>query len=362
MDVRVLALHRPVPPLGVLRRGPAAVRDWWRAARAVPREAVLDGIPVRYVRFVAPPRPLAYETWGRWAAPAVRHALDDLEREWPFDLVHAHYAVPAGGAVVRWMDRRGRLPLVVSVHGGDLSFHARRPGAWVEAVGAALRAADAVIANSEVTRRGIAELAGPLPRVEIIHLGADLPAAATKRERVTLVTVGHLIPRKNQAAVIRALAALRDRRPELRYVVIGDGPERSALGDLAERLGVAGRVEFLGALPHERAMREMARCHVHVLASRDEPFGVAHIEAMGAGLVAIAGAGTGAEDIAGAGAGIVLVPPGDDTVLAREIDRLVGAEGELRRLAEAARATVAAHFSWERNGERTAALYRDLLK
>ena len=125
---------------------------------------------------------------------------------------------------------------------------------------------------------------------------------------------------------------------------------------------MAGRVEFLGALPHERAMREMARCHVHVLASRDEPFGVAHIEAMGAGLVAIAGAGTGAEDIAGAGEGCVLLPPGDDMVLAREIDRLVGDEGELRRLAEAARATVAAHFSWERNGERTAALYRDLLK
>jgi teichuronic acid biosynthesis glycosyltransferase TuaC len=360
VDVRVLALHRPVPPLGVLRGGPAAVRAWMRGARAVPRETVLDGIPVRYVRFVSPPRPLAYETWGRWAAPSLRRALDELRHEWRFDLVHAHYAVPAGDAVVRWMDRRGRLPLVVSVHGGDLSFRARRPGAWAQAVGSALRAADAVIANSDVTRRGIAEVAGRLSRVETIHLGADVLPAVPKRVHPALVTVGHLIPRKNQAVVIRALAALRERHPELRYVVIGDGPERQSLADLAERLGVADRVEFLGALPHERAMREMARCHVHVLASRDEPFGVAHIEAMGAGLVAVAGAGTGAEDIAGAGEGIVLVAPGDDTVLAREIDRLAGDEAELRRLSEAARATVAAQFSWERNGERTAALYRDL--
>ena len=360
MEVRVLALHRPVPPLGALRRGPGAVRDWLRRARAVPREAVLDGIPVRYVRFLAPPRPLAYETWGRWAAPPLRRALDDLAREWPFDLVHAHYAVPAGDAVARWMVRRGRLPLLVSVHGGDLSFRARRPRAWAQAVGSALRTADAVIANSEVTRRGIAEVAGPLPRVETIHLGADVPPAAAKRAHPALVTVAHLIPRKNHAVVIRALAALRARRPELRYVMIGEGPEHASLAELAKRLGVEDRVEFLGTLPHERAMREMARCHVHVLASRDEPFGVAHIEAMGAGLVAIAGAGTGAADIAAAGAGIVLVPPGDETALARAIERLVADGEELGRLSAAARATVASHFTWERNGERTAALYREL--
>ncbi len=57
VEVRVLALERPLPPLGTLRRGPAALREWLRSARGVPRFAVLDGIPVRYVRFVSPPRP-----------------------------------------------------------------------------------------------------------------------------------------------------------------------------------------------------------------------------------------------------------------------------------------------------------------
>jgi teichuronic acid biosynthesis glycosyltransferase TuaC len=362
VEVRVLALERPLPPLGTLRRGPGAVRDWARAARSVPRVTELDGVPVRYVRFVSPPRPLAYETWGRWAAPALGRALERIRRDWPFDLVHAHYAVPAGDAVVRWMDRRGRLPLVVSVHGGDLSFKARRPGAWADAVKTTLRSADAVVSNSEVTRRGVEELAGPVP-VQTIHLGADSPAAPPRRrEGPTLVTVAHLVPHKSQSVAIRAVAALRDRHPQLRYVLIGKGPEREALEQLADRLGVADRVEFLGPLPHERALEEMARGHVHVMASSHEPFGVAHIEAMAAGLVAIGGARTGAEDIADAGEGIVLVPPGDDTALAREIDRLISDPAERERLAEAARATVAANFTWERNGERTAALYGELLK
>jgi glycosyltransferase involved in cell wall biosynthesis len=363
VEVRVLALERPLPPLGTLRRGPRAVREWAHGARSVPRQTQLDGISVRYVRFVSPPRPLAYESWGRWAAPALDRALDRLDAEWPFDLVHSHYAVPAGDAVVRWMDRHGRRPLVVSVHGGDLSFESRRPARWNAVVANTLRAADAVIANSETTRHGIAELTGPVSRLETIHLGADPPVVLpARRDDPTLVTVGHLVPHKGQAAVIRAVAALRGPHPRLRYVVIGKGPERESLAGLAERIGVADRVEFLGPLPHDRALEEMARGHVHAMPSSHEPFGVAHIEAMAAGLVAIGGAGTGAQDIADAGEGIVLVPPGDDTALTRAIDRLLSDAGERERLSGAARATVAANFTWERNGERTAALYGELLK
>lgn len=361
VEVRVLALERPLPPLSAVRGGPSAMRAWLRD-RDVPRSAELDGIPVRYVRFVSPPRPLSYESWGRWAGRPLARALDDLDAEWPFDMVHAHYAVPAGDAVLRWMARSRRRPLAVSVHGGDLSFTPRRPGKWRAVVGSTLRAADAVIANSDLTRRGVEEVAGALPMLETIHLGADAPPGPDARhDDPTLVTVGHLVQHKGHATVIRALAALRGRHPRLRYVVIGKGPERGSLEELAVRLGVADRVRFLGALPHDRALAEMARGHLHAMPSSHEPFGVAHIEAMASGLVAIGGAGTGAQDIADAGEGIVLVPPGDDTALAREVDRLLTDTREWERLSQAARETVATRFSWRRNGELTAALYRDVL-
>ena len=362
IEVRVLALERPVPPLGTVRAGPNALREWLRGARSVPRNAGLDGIPVRYVRFVSPPRPLAYQSWGRWAARPLGRALDELMAEWEPDIVHAHYAVPAGDAVLRWMKRRRQgLPLMVSVHGGDLSFAARRPRRWRAVVRSTLRGADAVISNSLLTRRGIEEVTGPLFRLDTIHLGADVPPqGVARRAQPTLVTVAHLVPHKGQAAVVRALAALRDRHPALRYAIVGKGPEREGLEYLAERLGVADRVDFLGPMPHERALAEMQRAHIHAMPSSHEPFGVAHIEAMAAGLVAIGGAGTGAQDIADAGDGIVLVPPGDDTALTREIDRLVADPAERERLSAAARATVQKHFTWERNGERTAALYREV--
>src|SRR4051812_13855242 len=95
-DVRVLVLHRPVPPVATLRAGDLAAA---RAALAQPRHATLDGIDVEYVRFFAPARSRSYGSWGAWAARPLDRALGRLHAEFPFDLVHAHYAVPAGDAV-----------------------------------------------------------------------------------------------------------------------------------------------------------------------------------------------------------------------------------------------------------------------
>jgi glycosyltransferase involved in cell wall biosynthesis len=332
--------------------------------RRPPADVSLDGVDVRYVRFLSPPRPLAYANWGRWAAAPLGRALDRLLGEGPPDLVHAHYAVPAGDAVLRWMRSRGRrVPLVVSVHGGDLSFVAARSERGRRTVARVLAAADAVVANSEVTKHGIEELTGPLAQLRVIHPGADPPAAVVERHSdLTLVTVAHLEAHKNQASVIRALAALAGRHPSLRYQLVGKGPDRAALEALARSLGLGERVVFFGAMPHEAALAELARCHVHVMPSIHDAFGVAHVEAMAAGLPAIGGKGTGAEDIAAAGEGMTLVPPGDVSALARAIERLAGDDAERLRLGEAARRTAAEHFSWSRNADETVALYRELVK
>jgi glycosyltransferase involved in cell wall biosynthesis len=361
VDVRVTVLDRPLPSRSDVAAlpNPGPLAHWAHRFVDPEGQTVMDGIPVRYVRFFAPPRPWSYARWGRWAARPLRRALD--HERWRPDLVHAHYAVPAGDAVLRWMGRGNDVPLVVSVHGGDLSYTAARSERGRETVTRVLRAADAVIANSDVTRGGIEALTGPLPLLEVIHPGADIPASLPEREpSPTLVTVAHLEPHKNQAAVIRAVAALGGRHPELRYLLIGKGPDRDGLEQLAARLGVAGRVVFAGALDHEAAMQRMARGWLHVMPSVHDAFGVAHVEAMAAGLPAIGGTGTGAEDIAAAGEGMVLVPSGDEGALARAIDRLVTHKRERDSLGTAARRTVAEHFTWERNGARTAAVYRQI--
>jgi glycosyltransferase involved in cell wall biosynthesis len=355
-DVRVVVLHRPVPPRATRPRdAPRTLQT----LIAQPRRANLDGLEVRYVPFLAPPRPRTYGSWGAWAAPSLALALRRLRARFPYDLVHAHNAVPAADAILR---ARVGAPLVVSVHGADVFFTAPRYAAGARAVRRALQAARLVLANSA----GIEEDARRLGALHtrVVRLGTDVPEQQPHKWAVpTLVTVGHLVARKRHADVVRALWLLRDRHPQLRYLVVGDGPEREPLARLAAELGVADRVELAGQLPHDEALARAGAAHLFVMPSVDEAFGVAYVEAMAAGMPAIGARGEpGPQEIAAAGDGLRLVPPGDVEALAGALHELLDDHDYLQELGQRARQTVQAAFTWEGCGQATVAAYEDALR
>jgi glycosyltransferase involved in cell wall biosynthesis len=362
-DMRVVVLHRVVPPRSSFAHGPGGPVRALGGLIGEPHEQIHDGLPVTYVRYVSPPRSRGYPAWGAWAAPALGLALRRLHRRFEFDIVHAHNAVPAGDAVRR---ARMNVPLVVSVHGGDVLYTASRSEAGRRAVQHGLGAARTVLANSH----GIAELAAShgATDVRVVHLGADLPARGTggsaRREQApSLVTVGHLVARKRHADVMRALAVLAKRHPTLRYAIVGDGPERIALEGLAARLEVSDRVDFRGQLPPAEAVEEARRCTLFAMPSTEEAFGVAYVEAMAGGVPAIGCRGEpGPEEIAAAGDGFVLVPPGDIERLTQRIDELLSDPQRLREASFRARETVALNFTWAGCGERTLAAYEHALQ
>ncbi len=364
-EVRVLVLHRLIPPRAALKAGPRALLKASAARLREPRTQVRDGLQVSYVPFLSPPRERHYAAWGAWAAPPLALALRRLQRSFPYDLIHAHNAVPAGEAARR---AAGLAPLVISVHGGDVLYTAPRSEAGAQAVARALGAARLVLANSQ----GIAELAGACGAREtmVVHLGAELPprarttAARSRRgQPPTLVTVAHLVARKRHADVLRALAVLAARHPTLRYSIVGDGPERPALETLARRLGVSERVDFHGQLGPALALEQARQATLFVMPSTEEAFGTAYIEAMAAGVPAIGCRGEpGPEEIAAAGDGFLLVPPGDIERLSQRIDELLSDPHRLREAAQRARATVEAHFTWKLCGEQTLAAYARALE
>jgi teichuronic acid biosynthesis glycosyltransferase TuaC len=366
-EVRVLAMRRPVPPLSVVRESigspptAAPLRAWAKDFVDARRPATVDGLRVEPVEFVAPPRPWSYGTWGNWMGPPLARALDRLRKRWPFDVVHAHNVVPTGFAASRWAGGVGSSPaLVVSTHGPDVIHVASRSKIARRATERTLRSADLVMANSRWAQRRCAEIAGgPLPS-RVVHFGADVPASTPPRhERPTIVTVAHLQARKRHAVVLHALAALDPGgRPD--YVVVGDGPGREPLERMARELGVAESTRFLGQLPHERAVEEAWRCHLFVMPSVEEPFGVAYVEAMAGGVPAIGSRVEGGpEDIAAAGDGLLLVPPDDHLAVARAIERCLEWEEERAALGAAARRTVERAFTWGRCGEATLDAYRE---
>jgi len=193
--------------------------------------------------------------------------------------------------------------------------------------------------------------------------GSDLPEANLPHVHDRLVTVGNLIARKRHGDVLRALWLLRTTHPDLRWDVIGDGPEREPLRALADELGLDGRVRFLGQLAPAQARATAQAAGIFVLPSVDEAFGVAYVEAMAGAVPAIGSRGEpGPEEIAAAGRGLLLVPPGDPEALAAELRQLLNEPAWRNELGNAARATVERAFTWEQCGRATVAAYEDALR
>ena len=205
-EVSVFVLHRLVPP----RADPRAL---WTLCASPPRAPRRPRGSLRALRLAAALALLRPLGRLRRAGAAARAAPQRA-----FDLVHAHYAVPAADAVLRaGVD----LPLVVSVHGGDVLWTSSRVPGGREAVERGLSAARLVLANSAGTEALSREHGARATRV--VHLGTDVPPAPGEPASEPLIaTVAHLVARKRHADVLRSLAEL----PGVRYLIVGDGPER----------------------------------------------------------------------------------------------------------------------------------------
>ena len=357
-EVEVLVLHRLVPPARSLKAGARAAMSEMRVLARQPRRTELDGIPITYVPFVSPGRASTYGTWGTWAAPSLRLTLARLGRRFPYDLIHAHNAVPPADAVRR---TGPNVPLITSVHGGDVFHTAQVRPDWAKVVRGALDASALVLANSS----GIASACRELTTspVEVVFLGADVPAREPRPPKdPVLITVAHLVNRKRHADVIRAMWVLRNRWPTMRYLIVGDGPERGVLERLAADLEMADRIEFRGQLEHDDAMAALDEASLAVMPSIDEAYGVAYVEAMARGVPTIGALGEpGPLDLADLHSGIQLAAPGDVEHLSRVIDRLLANPGERQRLAHLGRRVIARECSWEVCGRTTVQAYERVL-
>ena len=146
---------------------------------------------------------------------------------------------------------------------------------------------DYPVAVSPSTARALAGLGVPGP-VPVIPNGIDLAriaAIAPAAEGSDVIFTGRLIKEKNVDLLLRALVPVREGIPDLRVLVVGDGPERLALERLARDLGLAGAVRFTGFLPrYDDVIAAMKASRVFVLPSTREGFGIAALEAMACGL------------------------------------------------------------------------------
>ena len=212
-----------------------------------------------------------------------------------------------------------------------------------------------------VRRSGVIESS----RITVVHNGIDVErfkrSICDGDQRVLVGTVGHLAPIKGQDVFIRAAALISARRRDVRFVIVGEdkSPQmthRRALENLIAELGLTEIVSMPGW--HDDIPALLSSLTLFVSAARSEPFGLAIVEAMAAGLPIVAAASEGALEIIDDGESGKLVPVNDPEALADAVNDLLDDPDERSRLAQ--NALLAAHqrFSLTRMTLETEHVYR----
>lgn len=262
------------------------------AYAAAPRREERHGLELDHPRYPLIPKvgmTVAPALLYLWALPAARRLLAS---GYDFDLIDAHCFYPDGVAAALIARRLGK-PLTITARGTDINLipaHAlpRRQILWAAAQ------ADGMITVCQALKDEMIALGVGGERISVLRNGVDLDlfrpqdrAALQARYGLagpTLISVGHLIERKAHDLVIEALPHL----PDFRLLIVGDGPEDTKLRALADRLGVAGRVDFLGRRPHEELPGLYAAADALVLASSREGWANVLLEAMACGTPVVA--------------------------------------------------------------------------
>ncbi len=291
--------------------------------------------------------------------------LRQLVRQTQADLLHAHgyksdiYAYLA-------LQRRG-LPLVSTCHTWlDNDLFERAYGMADRFV---LRSFDGVIAVSGEVQRQLTGSGTQAGKVRMVFNGIDLGPftegatrhrAPERRAGCTIGVVARLSPEKGHSFLLEAAVRVLAEFPDCRFALFGEGPERAALEQMADRLGIRASVTFAGRRDDMPAV--YASLDIQVFSSLQEGLPMALLEGMASRLPVVATAVGEIPTVLRHGEAGRIVPPGDIPALADALLRLLRNAGERDALADAAYEQVRANFSATRTAQEYLDVYRKVLR
>jgi len=295
-----------------------------------------------------------------------------------YDLMHSHWILPQGftGMLAR---RTKQVPHVLTVHGGDIFGLKGKLMAGFKR--AALHDADAITVNSSFTEQAVGHIANNIRRLERIPMGVStrpldasqqaLAVQLRKRYRSPsgplLIFIGRIIEEKGVEDILRATQELEPIMPGIRTIVVGEGQDRPAMEQLAQRLGIADISAFIGWVDPADVPAYLHAADIFIGPSRVaadgwvEAQGLTILEAMVAGTPVIASRAGGITDSVHHEQTGLLVDERAPKQIACAIQRLVNDERLEKRIRQSAYEHTLANFSRATSADHFAALFGQLI-
>jgi teichuronic acid biosynthesis glycosyltransferase TuaC len=291
-------------------------------------------------------------------ARAVLPLVKKLHAENPFDLIDAEFFYPDGPAAMRLSAALG-IPYTVKARGADIHHWGSTKGCGSQILKAGKQAAG-LLAVSAALKDDMVALGMEAPKIRVHYTGLDQARFAPRDRKVEraklgvtgplILSVGALIPRKNQALLIEALNQL----PGVTLMLAGQGESEAHYRTLAVTFKVADRVRFMGGVAHDALPELFAAADVMALVSASEGLANAWVEALACGTPVVASNVGGAPEL--------IKSPDAGRIVGQNVPEIVAAIQELldRPIPPERVAAQVAHFSWAQNAKALENFFRDI--
>jgi glycosyltransferase involved in cell wall biosynthesis len=335
----------------------------WASLAATPSHERRNGVGVWHPRYPLPPKigmSIAPILLALGARPTIARLIRDGGE---FDLFDAHYYYPDGAAAAllsRWFNK----PFVLTARGSDLNLlpNFRIPRAWIRWTE---RRASASIAVSRGLMDRLIDLGADPERIHVLRNGVDLAAfrptdRATARaklgldDRRWLLSVGNLIESKGHHI---AIDALRHLPSDVGLAIVGEGPERNHLTELARDLRLSDRVVLAGLQPHDELIHWYNAAEVLILCSSREGSPNVLLEALACGTPVVATRVSGVPEIVGSPVAGQLIEERTGSAAAFAVQNVLSSVVSRERVREYASA-----FEWTETTRGQLELFRAVLR
>lgn len=271
---------------------------------------------------------LQMKAWTRYAETLFTRYMENWGRP---SLIHAHSFLWGGIAAASISEKWG-IPFIVTEHRNHfvdgIALKGKIGECWTYPyIKKAAQSASKVIGVSNALTEVLGKYLEGKERLTTIPNSVDTDffkpeASQGSLKKFQLITVAQLEERKNLPMLLRAFRRLLAERPEARLVILGEGPERRKLTEMAGELGIGQYLSMPGKVSREEVRRRLLESSAFLFSSDSESFGVALIEAMAAGLPVLSTRCGGPEEFVTQASGI-LVPKGDEESFYQGMVRLL---------------------------------------
>lgn len=366
VDVKVVS---PVPiapfPLNLISKK-------WARYREIPYKANIQGVEIFYPRYLEFPKGIMFDKSGFFMSMGIKSLIKKIYKDFKFDLIHSHVAVPDGYAGMI-LNKEFKAPHVVTIHGQDFQNTINKNIKCKKALFNVLNHVDKIITVSNKLKN-VVKHEEFYNKIEVVNNGIDkdyidvdkihknyIEQNRINKKLIKILSVSNLKETKGIHINLKAIAKLKEIYPNILYDIIGEGEYKTNLETLVKELCLEENVSFLGKLEHKEVINSMKQYDIFSLPSYKEGFGMVYIEAMAQGLPVIGVKDEGIEDAIENGVNGFLVERRNVAELVEIMDFIIKNPEKRINIGQCAIETVSNKFTWDVNADKMISIYNKII-